>query len=120
MKKILLMLILLISTACSAANYTATAFAIKENGKEWSDWEACNISIFVSDDTNHVEIYSKEPQVIDYESLSKIEYKDYTIYTAYATDRQWQKIKLSFVIWNNGGKSLMIEYSDYTYTYQLK
>ena len=122
MKKFLLIAILLIGSFALNAQihyYRASYFNIKFNNAEWVGWKDSGVGMTINYNTRHIEIDSKEPQVIDYTSIIKTQYDGYVMYSASATDRKYNLITIGFQVFNNGKTFIIIQYEDYTYAYDV-
>ena len=124
MKKFIILLSLLIVFALNLSAktyyYTATHMNSKISGYKLSGWEKIEeLSVIINPDTRHIDIYSPEPQVIDYTALKQRKGADFTELSGSATDKNYLPINIYATEYTNGNFYLTIEYSDVRYTYKL-
>ncbi len=86
----------------------------------WSEWYLTEILVSVDPTTHHIEIYSSEPQVLDYGSLTHKTYSTCDAYGAYGTDRNYKTIFVTMYFFFTGEFQIEVQYNDVAYKYQLK
>lgn len=87
---------------------------------EWSTVKYVEIPISINLTTKHIEIYSKEPQVIDYTGFTKYEDVLFTAYGSPASDRSYKSMYVTLYSYFNDDVVLEITYSDVEYRYRLQ
>jgi len=123
MKKLILLVIILISTISIKAEvfyYTTSAIAIDNlDGNGFGKWKQCNVDITINFETEQIIIYSSEIQIMDIESSYNIEYKDYTMVGLYINDTQYNKCLLKLFIYDSGSLYVKLEYNNIQYKYKI-
>lgn len=124
MKKTLFTLLILFSIVLTskAENkyfYTTVFSSYVDGIDSWSEWEPCNLEIIINNDTKHIEIFSKEIQVIDYTGFTKKYEKGYYYLFSNATDRKYDSINVYLYVYDDGKTFMLIEYGDCKYMYDL-
>ena len=126
MKKLFIIVTLLLAVVSTFAqemySYRATHIKFKQPGYEWSNWQEVGGTINVEFRTSskRINVYSKDPQYIDYENLEQTTYSDKIMFSGYGTDTKYSRIYIKLTIWNDGDIFLQIDYSDLSYKYFMK
>jgi len=123
-KKVFLTLSLLMIVVMSAMSadryYLATNYTMKTTGGDFKEWIQTEILVALNPSTKRIVISSQREQIIDYVGFKEVTDSDATVLVSSATDSDYKPIRVSFILVNDGGILLMIEYNDYQYMYLLK
>lgn len=121
MKKLLLLILLAVMPVVIKSDnyYRALYFNIKSVNSNWVGWKSSNIRLFIDYKDRHIEIFSNSPQIINYSKLIKKKYSKYTLYQSNGTDQYKTNLGIKFQKFNSGLFYLIVEYSDYIYSYSL-
>ena len=125
MKKIILLLLFIITTTLSAfagefyCKANKFCYRDKESNTEWSTWYQSSIDVGIDTDMRRIVILSKDSQVIDYQKLTKLSYNNRDIYSGGASDKNGRQINIQITFWKNGKTFIYIEYSDVEYMYSI-
>lgn len=123
MKRLLFVVILLLSITSSKAQSESYWNAVEINYKFdniWSGWQTLEtpIVVILAPDACRLVIYSNKIQIIDHAQLRHYSGKDYDLYTAIGTDSDYISIELSLYFYDNF-IIVKIEYSNYEYKYKI-
>lgn len=122
MKKLLLMLSLFLILGMTASAQVKHYKSVTHRAcvdQDCSNWELSNVQMTWDYSKNHITIYSKELQVIDYKYLRTETDIDYVTYVMSGTDRYYNSITLFFIVFADGDLFLSIHYPDFYYTYKI-
>jgi len=101
--------------------YKAVSCSCCETGQSFSNWDKCNIDVYVNWDKRRIVIMSQEIQVINYTILKNIESdKNHYVREVHAIDSKDRSLLLSFSIHNDKDAFILIEYSNGKYMYKIR
>lgn len=132
MKKIILIIIILISSFTSvysqfrdeynSSNMIATEMAIKIESSNYSSWYKLNepIRVYYNVNNHRMIIFSETVQVIDYGTLKSIQYYNHWYYTSVGTDSNYESILFHLYTYNSGTIIVKIEYPYKNLEYKYK
>lgn len=115
-----LVLILIILTSQAQTKYfMSTRVNYKMEPFDWTSWKSSSIEISINPTIRCIKIFSKVPQIINYEVLSKTITSTYNLYVGNGLDSNHKVIGITFQIFNNGIFYLIIEYKNFAYVYDI-
>lgn len=123
MKKVILLLLILITVSISAKDIwcKTDALAIKTPDKAWSDWYPEVMDVVVNFEDQQIIVYSNTVQVLDYIDVIRINYKDYVYLKMSCTDSNYKLCITELYIYKSGNSYLKITYPDYIqYKYRMR
>jgi len=124
MKKLILLVIILISTISIKAEkfyYKTSVIAIDNlDGYGYGKWKPCEVNITIDFDNERIVIYSDEVQIMDIESIYNTKYPGYTMVICYTNDTQYNNCLLRLFIYDNGDLYIKLEYNNIVYKYKIK
>lgn len=124
MKKLILLVIILISTISISAKtlyYKSSALAIDiVDGKGYNPYVEHVIDIAIDFDTNKITIYNKDVQVLHIKEICGTKYSDFTVIECMTTDNLYRQCVVSMFSYNNGNLYIKLEYDYIIYKYKIK
>ena len=116
----LMMLTMIVSLSVGQKIYSSDRFAgrMLPNG-EWSEWQEISVPVVWDFAERRIIIHTTDVQILDYRELAKKRYSNYYVYSNYATDSNYNVIKLEIYLYDSGTAIIKIIYSDFEYKYRL-
>jgi hypothetical protein len=117
---VLMMLTMLVSLSSAQSIYNAEKFAgrIVPNG-QWSEWQNIEVIVIWDFEAKRIIVKTVDPQIIDYNDLSKKRFSNHWVYSGYATDTNYLVIRLEIYLYDSGTTIIKIMYNDFEYKYRL-
>jgi len=121
MKKLLLILLLVLSLPVISQTYNLNAnYLVVSDGIDTKEGKT-DVDMVLNVSSSTLTIYSKDIQLIDYIVIKSYEEKGYTVFEANATDTKYRRIGLKLSFANNANAVIVtIKYSDVRYSYICK
>lgn len=127
MKKLLLLLMLVLSTSTAFSQnawFRATEFAYKyvEDGywTNWSDWIDCNVRIKIDVTNDKIIIYSEDTQVYNVLNQESAPYDDNGEQLRFRViDQDYDYGYVRLRLQNNGNKQLYVDFNNISWVYNI-